>query len=74
MWTNSLNYVVNYKKDTNIGYDFCLQLHSVTIKNIFIKNWVCGAKPKLTKFDQKKPFMDELVKLSRKQKMRHMDF
>ena len=41
-------------------------------KKIKNENGVCGAKPKLAKFDQKKPFMDELVELSRKIKKWHI--
>ena len=38
------------------------------MKKILIKNLVCGAKTKLVKFDQRKPFVDEFVELSHKQK------
>ena len=46
--------------------------YSATMKKILIENFVCGAKPKLAKFDQMKPYMNKLFKLSSKLKKRHI--
>ena len=57
-----------------MDFAFWLQLHSATLKKNKINNWDCGAKPKLAKFDQSKPFADKLVKLSRKLRDIYIDF
>ena len=57
-----------------MDFGFWLQSYSATIKNIFIKSWACGAKPKLAKLDQSKPFVDKLVEISRKLRDIYMDF
>ena len=54
-------------------FEFWLQSHNVIIEKIEIKNWFCGAKPKLAKFDQRRPFKDELVKLTCKPIKRHIN-
>ena len=45
--------------------------HCIAFNDKYNKK-VCGSKPKLAKFDQRKPFMDELVEISRKLKKRHI--
>ena len=66
LWTNSSNYLENLQKLVKIDFSFWLQSHCATLKRIEIDIYVYGMRPKFWKIDHGKPFVDKLVKLSRK--------
>ena len=66
LWTNSSNYLEILQRGLKIDFSFWLQSHCATLKKIEIDIYVYGSRPKFLKFDPGKPFVDKLVKLSRK--------
>ena len=66
LWTNSSNYLENLQKGVKIDFSFWLQSHCATLKRIEIDIYVYGMRSKFWKIDPGKPFVDKLVKLSRK--------
>ena len=66
LWTNSSNYLENLQRGVKIDFSFWLHSHCATLKKIEIDIYVYGMRPKFWKIDPGKPFVDKLVKLSRK--------
>ena len=49
-----------------IDFSYSLQSHCAILKKIETDTYVYGMRPKFLKFDPGKPFVEKLVKLSRK--------